>query len=101
MGSAADYVCESCGYRASRVTRDFDYGFSADVVTPVVCHEHGIVTARTGLNAWDDGWESQKRGEYPCPKCDCLAPTWDGSSCPDCGQTAMRMDHHGPQVLWD
>jgi hypothetical protein len=101
MGSAADYVCESCGYRARAVTRDFDYGFSADVVTPVVCHKHGIVSALTGLKAWDEGWTSHRRDEYPCPHCGCLSATWDRCTCPDCGQKTMGVDPHGITTLWD
>jgi hypothetical protein len=77
MASAADYLCTSCCYRAREVTSDFDSGFLADVVTPIVCCNHRIVVAATGLKAWDKGWFSERKGEYPCPQCGSLSPTWD------------------------
>ena len=101
MGSAADYVCESCGYRAREVTGDFDFGRIGVVVAPVVCPKHGIVCANTGLNAWDEGWTSHKRGVYPCPHCGSLSATWDRCTCPDCGQKTMGEDPHGIVALWD
>lgn len=45
MGGASGYRRAVCGHRAEYVTDDFSFGFSGDVVTPVPCVQHGIVSA--------------------------------------------------------
>jgi hypothetical protein len=81
--------------------QSFDFGFTGDVVTPVLCEEHGIVEADTGLKAWDDGWASQKRDAYPCPECGAASPVWDRRTCPNCGKKSMRIDWDAGPLMWD
>jgi hypothetical protein len=102
MGEARDYLCESCGYEARRVTGDFDCGFSGVVVTPVACPEHGVVTADTGLNRRDDpGCDERWRDSYPCPECGRDCPLWDRVTCPTCGAPGMVVNPDGDMLLWD
>ena len=49
MGTAAEYRCEDCGHQFG-ASEDFSYGFLGEVVTPVVCVEHGLGDADTGIN---------------------------------------------------
>ena len=100
MGTSAEYRFEDCGHQFS-ASEDFSYGFLGEVVTPVVCGEHGLHDAETGINV--------ARGEpitlvdvatteYPCPSCGVPSPRWDGRSCPKCGGT--RLAFVG-QIMWD
>jgi hypothetical protein len=71
------------------------------VVTPIVCVEHGLGGAETGINvARGDKITSADRAktEYPCPRCAVPSPRWDRRSCPKCG--GSRLDWLG-QILWD
>ena len=101
MGSARDYLCESCGHEAKWVTADFDYGFSGDVTTPAVCPEHGVQQADTGLKAWDEGWKGRQRDSYPCPECHQDRPLRDRATCPKCGQPKMVVNPAGAMTCWD
>jgi endogenous inhibitor of DNA gyrase (YacG/DUF329 family) len=101
MGIAGTYTCPHCGYSAEWVTADFDCGFSGDVVTPVVCAEHGIRGARTGLKAWDDGWREATRESYPCPECRAESPRWDRRTCPACGRRGAENEGWAPGIMWD
>lgn len=101
MGSAADYLCTACGYRAERVTANSDFGFSGIVVTPVVCAQHGIMSADTGMNVMDGGPSRRRKRKFPCPECGALSPRWDRRTCPECGQTSMGVDPTGPLIDWD
>ncbi len=49
MGTAHQYLCGNCGHRFT-ASEDFDYGFLGEVITPVVCAEHGISEAEVGVN---------------------------------------------------
>lgn len=99
MGSALDYACTCCGYRAEFVTEDFDYGMNGEVTTPVVCPKHGIKQADTRIRAFYDGWEHQLHDDYPCPRCRRKSLLWDRVTCPKCGEKAMRPD--GDLIMWD
>lgn len=101
MGSAQDFKCSNCGAVAHHVSEDFDFGFSGDVTTPVVCPEHGIVQAATELRAWDEGWESNKAEHYPCPECGTMAELWDRKTCPTCKRPTMGSDPEGFSIMWD
>ncbi|HEY5548994.1 MAG TPA: hypothetical protein VIL17_05315 [Coriobacteriia bacterium] len=100
MGSASGFICENCGAKVDFATPDFDYGFSAEVTTPVLCAEHGVQQADTGLMAWDQGWEQHKQMSYPCPECGQDSPLWDHRTCPVCGKRRMREDP-SEIVDWD
>jgi len=100
MGSASGYVCDNCGAKVDFVTPDFDYGFSAQVTTPVLCAEHGVQQAETGLMAWDHGWEEHTRTSYPCPECGRDSRLWDHRTCPVCGERRMREDP-SETICWD
>ena len=100
MGIAAEYRCEDCGHQFG-ASKDFSFGFLGEVVTPVVCVEHGLGGAETGINvARGDKITSADRAktEYPCPRCAVPSPRWDRRSCPKCG--GSRLDWLG-QILWD
>jgi DNA-directed RNA polymerase subunit RPC12/RpoP len=101
MGHAADYWCTACGHQAENVTDNFSFGFSGVVVTPVVCTEHGIVTADTGMNARDDGPLTHTEREFSCPMCGAMSPRWDRTTCPECGQKCMSVDPNGRDIMWD
>ena len=100
MGTAMEYRCKRCGHQFS-ATEDFSYGFSGEVVTPVVCAEHGLGDANTGINvARGDKITSADiaKAEYPCPQCRVSSPRWGRRSCPTCG--GGRLDFTA-QILWD
>ena len=101
MGSATDDMCSNCQYEASFVTADFDYGFMGKVTTPVVCPEHGIVQADTGLSTREEGWQAERRQSYPCPTCARESPLWDRTTCPRCGQPAMGFPPTRRLINWD
>jgi hypothetical protein len=61
MGTASGYICAACGARVDCATTDFDYGFFAEVTTPVLCAQHGVQQVDTGLMAWDEGWQENKQ----------------------------------------
>ena len=71
------------------MTADFDFGFSGRVTTPVVCREHGLVQADTGLNAQDNGWRRKRRRSYKCPVCASQCNLWDHKTCPQCGNHGL------------
>jgi predicted RNA-binding Zn-ribbon protein involved in translation (DUF1610 family) len=100
MGSASGYICDNCGAALDFVTPDFDFGFSAQVTTPVLCAEHGVQQVDTGLMAWDHGWEEHRRASYPCPECGLQSPLWDHRTCPVCGERRMRVDPN-EAICWD
>jgi DNA-directed RNA polymerase subunit RPC12/RpoP len=100
MGSASNYTCHNCGAKLEFITPDFDYGFSAEVTTPVVCAEHGVQQADTGLMAWDRGWDERKQPSYPCPECGRDSHLWDHRTCPVCGKRRMREDLN-KGIFWD
>ena len=100
MGTAAEYRCEDCDPQFS-ASEDFSYGFLGEVVTPVVCGEHGLSDAETGINVARGEpitLEDVAKAEYPCPSCGVPSPRWDGRSCPTCG--GRRLAFVG-QILWD
>jgi len=101
MGGACGYLCENCGYRAEYVTDDFDYGFMGVVITPVVCPDHGVQNADTGLRAWDDGREGRRRDSYPCPECHQERSLWDRRTCPKCGLPKIVEDPSVGLINWD
>ena len=99
MGAASTYVCDLCEYRADFVTGDFDFGFLGVVVTPVICNEHGVVSAETGLKPGQTPRSSDVT--YPCPECQQLCGQWDRTTCPWCRQTTMHEALDGPIIMWD
>ncbi|HEX7323253.1 MAG TPA: hypothetical protein VF299_10040 [Mycobacterium sp.] len=104
MGSASNYVCTDCGCVAECVTADFDYGFTGDVVTPLLCATDGIASARTGLNAMkvESGADATRSSRmFPCPVCDAMSPRWDRKTCPECGHKTMIVDPSSGEILWD
>lgn len=100
MGHGNDYVCTACGERIPYVPGDFDYGFSAVIVTPVLCRTHGVVWAETGLSAHDPGWRHKKRRSYPCSECGTDSPRWDRKTCPRCGERTAVPDPD-TVINWD
>lgn len=101
MGCSQDYLCKNCGYEAELVSETFDYGFSGDVVTPVVCPSHRIQQADTGLCAQDEDWWSRRLEAYPCPVCRQDSPLWDHRTCPKCGHASMAVNPLGGLMMWD
>jgi rubrerythrin len=102
MGSAGTYTCMNCGHTAEWVTADFDCGMMGDVVTPVVCREHGLRSADTGLSArLDPDWAERREREYPCPECGGPSPLWDRRTCPACGHRGAENDGWFPGIDWD
>ena len=100
MGTAMEYRCEDCRYQFS-ASEDFSYGFLGEVATPVVCGEHGLGDADTGISVTrgDEITSTDRaKAEYPCPRCGVSSPRWDRRSCPKCG--GSRLDWLG-QILWD
>lgn len=100
MGTAAEYRCDYCGHQFIG-TEDFSFGFSGDVVTPVVCGEHGLCSGDTGINvARGDQITAEVRAktEFPCEECRVESPRWDRRSCPACG--GERLSFAG-QIMWD
>ena len=96
MGSGQDYRCTNCGHVAKGISEDFDFGFSGDVITPVVCATHGIMSADTGLNAQHDCWEAERKQSYPCPACRSESDLWDRRTCPwstNYGHGSQRRHH--------
>jgi hypothetical protein len=92
MGLLHDYVCDGCGHRFTATT-DLDSGWSGDVVTPVVCSEHGIGSADVGINlAMREKITSeiQDRPRFPCPTCGVESLRWDRKSCPQCGAERLN-----------
>ncbi|HEY1840264.1 MAG TPA: hypothetical protein VGG53_08585 [Mycobacterium sp.] len=67
MGSAAGYTCSACGYRADGVVDDFSFGFRGDVMAAVVCAEHGLVSADTGINVMDGDMPAHPRAPLRLP----------------------------------
>ena len=100
MGSASGYVCSDCGAKVDCTTSDFDYGFSAEVTTPVLCVEHCVQQADTGLMAWDQAWEQHRQASYPCPECGRDSRLWDHRTCPVIGKRRMREDPNAG-MNWD
>lgn len=92
MGQAADYGCPECGYRAEFVVEDFSCGFSGDVLTPVVCTEHGIISADTGVNVRDGEFPARPNQAFPCPECRAISPRWDRRFCPKCGSDRIQIE---------
>lgn len=102
MGTSYSHRCRSCGHVEEGVSPNFDYGMSGVVVTPVLCEEHGLVSADTGLSARDDfDWESKKGVAYLCPECGRISPVWDRRTCPSCGKKSMGIWREGPMMMWD
>ena len=101
MGTAQDYICDSCGYRVEFVTGDFDFGFSGAVTTPIVCPKHAIQQADTGRNVRSLDWEPTGRDSFPCPVCHLENPRWDRKTCPKCGEPTMAVDPARGQIMWD
>ena len=100
MGTAAQYRCEDCEHQFS-ASEDFSYGFLGEVVTPVVCGEHGLHDAETGINVARGEpitLEDVAKPEYPCPLCGVPSPRWDGRTCPICGGRQLAFVG---QILWD
>ena len=102
MGISGTYTCPECGHATEEVTADFDHGMSGEVVTPVVCAEHGLQTAETGLCARDDPeWTSRRANVYPCPECGAPAPLWDRRTCPHCGRMGAEDEGWVVDMCWD
>jgi len=101
MGFACDYVCENCGYEAKSAGRGFDCAKNSRVTAYVLCPDHGVQWAKTGLNAEDEGWQRRRGDSYPCPECLQDRPLWDGETCPKCGQLKMVVDPAGWETCWD
>lgn len=99
MGSAAGYTCADCGYDFEAVD-DFSFGFSGDVVTPVVCPEHGLVNTGTGINVARGQWhpETERKKKFPCRECGAMAPRWNRATCPKCGGEHLATT---TQIMWD
>ncbi|MCH9669011.1 MAG: hypothetical protein K0U80_14300 [Actinomycetia bacterium] len=100
MGTAAEYRCAHCGYQFS-ATEDWSFGFSGAVVTPIVCSEHGLAQADTGINVAAGGRigpETTGKTRYPCPKCGADSPRWDRESCPKCGGERLVLS---AEIIWD
>ena len=100
MGSMQDYRCTNCGYEAT-ASEDFAFGFTGEVITPVVCATHGLVIGETGLNAQQRGWKSKRRKSYPCSVCGRSSARWDRRTCPACGQPTMDVNPEGGITMWD
>lgn len=100
MGTAAEYRCAGCGYQFM-ATEDWSCGFSGEVQTPIVCGEHGIGGADTGINVATGGHigpETTGKTTFPCPKCGANSPRWDRESCPKCGGQRLVFVS---QIMWD
>lgn len=100
MGTAAEFRCDDCGHQFS-ASEDFSFGFSGDVVTPVVCRAHGINEADTGINVAAGGRigpEVRAKQTFPCRVCGVESPRWDHESCPKCG--GEHLDFVA-QIMWD
>ena len=100
MGISVQYRCEDCEHQFS-ASEDFSCGFLGDVVTPVVCGEHGLHDAETGINVARGEpitLEDVAKAEYPCPSCGVPSPRWDGRTCPECGGRQLAFVG---QILWD
>jgi predicted RNA-binding Zn-ribbon protein involved in translation (DUF1610 family) len=101
MGHAADYRCTACGHQAKSVTDSFSFGFSGVVVTPIVCVEHGIVSADTGMNVRAGEPLTRGNRRFACPECGAMSARWDRTTCPKCGQNRMTVDPNGRDIMWD
>ena len=100
MGTANSYICGVCRHEFS-ASEDFSFGFSGDVVTPVVCARHGVVEADTGINiARGDVITAVDKAKpaFPCPECGKDSPRWDRRSCPQCGGRNLDV---ADQIMWD
>lgn len=100
MGTLLSYSCGNCGRHVEHVSEDFDYGFSGEVVVPILCEEHGVRQVQTGLNARAEDWRDHALSTYPCPRCRRESPLWDHRTCPRCGERRVEADP-GDLILWD
>ena len=90
MGRAAEYTCPECGYRADGIVDDFSFGFSGDVMVAVVCAEHGLMSAGTGINVMHGEMPAHPKQHYACPACGVISPCWNHKSCPKCGSDRIE-----------
>ena len=99
MGQLFRFLCNGCGNDFS-AEKGFTVGWSGDTYAIVVCAEHGIGGADTGVNLDKGGdWESlEKRATFPCRTCGTEAPLWDQTSCPECGSGTLEETGH---ILYD
>ena len=70
------------------------------VSTPVVCLNHGLYNADTGVNLLEGGSisEVEHKRDFHCPECGKDAPRWDRESCPNCGEKRLQA---GAEILFD
>jgi hypothetical protein len=99
MGTTHGYGCRLCGHHF-RASDAFSYGFLGEVVTPVVCPEHGLVSAEAGFNVRDGEWrpEIARKRKFPCPECGVKAPRWNGKTCPNCASEQVEVRQ---VIQWD
>lgn len=94
MGLAEYFLCGDCGHRFL-AGEDFGYGMIGEVHTPVVCAEHGLISAPVGVNlVAGDRIEpvTLERPTFPCPMRGKDSPRWNGKSCPKCGGERLGND---------
>lgn len=86
MGRLFKFKCNACGNRFS-AEKGFGGGLSGDIYADVVCAEHGIHGAKTGVNLKEGGSIAsiQNLKAFPCAACGAQSPLWDQKSCPECG----------------
>jgi len=99
VGVLFSFRCNGCGDKFS-AGKGFSVGWSGDTYANVVCAEHGIGGADTGVNLNKGGtWEDlEQRKIFPCRQCGTEAPLWDEKSCPKCGSEALE---EIGQILFD
>ena len=90
MGRLFRFNCNACGKKFS-AEKGITAGLSGDAYAIVVCAEHGIGGADTGvnLNKGGDRESLQKRKTFPCRQCGTESPVWDQKACPECGSEAL------------
>mgnify|MGYP003612907539 CR=1 FL=1 len=91
MGTLFRFRCNACDDQFS-AEQGFTVGWSGDVYAIVVCAEHGIGGADTGVNL-DRGGDAEvlkQRKTFPCRQCGTEAPLWDQKSCPKCGSETLE-----------
>ena len=89
-------MCSNCQYEASFVTADFDYGFMGKVTTPVVCPEHGIVQADTGLSTPGRGLAGRAQAELPMPHMRARKPSLGSHHLPQVRAARDGLPTHAP-----